>query len=167
MVPSTTETATILRPPIDRIPPPGGGPSALVDFVRDRIRPWSGEPLDLPRPLTRGLWILLGAVLVFGGWLLGVRADLVACGGPACAVATLGHSEVLLLVLAEFSAAALVVAMPMTHGLARAGAPQLAVIAVGALCGLVAMSGVLAMLVAGAVGLMVSSAIALFIIDRF
>lgn len=167
MVPSTTETATILRLPIDRIPPPVGGPGLLADFVRDRIRPWSGEPLDLPPALTRALWVLLGAVLVFGAWLLGLRYDLVPCTGPACAVVTLGRSDLLLLALTELSAAALVVAMPMTHGLARAGAPQLAVIVVGALCGLVAMAGVFTLLVVGGVGLLVSGAIALFVIDRF
>lgn len=167
MVPPTTESATILRPPIDRIPPPVGGPRLLVDFVQDRVRPWSGEKVDLPIAVTRGLWIQLGAVLVFGAWLLGVRTDLVPCAGPTCTVATLGHSEVLLLVLAEISAAALTTTMPTTRGLARVGAPQLAFIVVGALCGLVALAGVLALFLACALGLMVSGAIALFIIDRF
>ncbi|MGH3613973.1 MAG: hypothetical protein ACRDRK_15560 [Pseudonocardia sp.] len=71
------------------------------------------------------------------------------CSGIFCTAVTLGGHPVLTLVLTEVSAGALALSVPMTRGLSQAGGPQLAVIVIGALAGIVALSGaVLVLLVA-------------------
>lgn len=141
-------------------------PNMPAMFVRNRGRAWANVPVPLSAAVTTGLWMLFLLDLVFGAWLLAVRVGAASCSGPLCTVATLGDHPLLTLVLAEVCAAALVVSLPITKGLSRAGGPQLAVIALGALSGTAALAGVSALLLAAGLCLVVALAVLLLIVDR-
>lgn len=140
--------AGLALPPIDALPN-DVEQDVLTNFVWTRTRPWGGVAAPLSGAVIGALWTILVLNLAFGGWLLAVRAGVTPCSGIFCTAVTLGGHPVLTLVLTEVSAGALALSVPMTRGLSQAGGPQLAVIVIGALAGIVALSGaVLVLLVA-------------------
>jgi hypothetical protein len=145
---------------------PGAEPDALRPFVASGIRPWGGVRVALSPRVVVALWILFGINFALAGWLLAVRSGVAPCNGPLCGVATLGDHPVLTLTLSELSAAALVVAMPMTRGLTLAGGPQLALIAAGAALGATAAAGVVAILMGAVVCLLVVVGLLVFVADN-
>ncbi|HEX8520383.1 MAG TPA: hypothetical protein VF667_12385 [Pseudonocardia sp.] len=149
---------SLLLPPIDDVPAlqetdPLG---ALVD----RTRPHGRLPHELPGRVTVALWtVLLGAAAV-GGWLAAVRAGLAPGSGLLYGVATLGHPG-LLLVLAAAGAGTLLVLVPFTGGLRRAGGPELAAICLAGAAGAASLAGVaLLALLAALVGFLLFMAVA-------
>jgi hypothetical protein len=157
--------ASLALPPIDRLPGDGPEPNLLAAYVR-RARGWGGVPVDLSPAVVAALWVLFGLNLALGGWLLAVRAGVASAGGFIDGVVTLGNHPLLALVLAEICAAALVVSVPMTQGLARANGPQLGLIAVGVLAGTVALSGAIAVLVGGLLCVGLAFCLFTFIAER-
>jgi hypothetical protein len=155
--------ASLARPPIDRLPPDAGSPDVLTTFVEERARSWGGVPVALSPRVTAALWAEAALVMVFSGFLLAVRSGVTPCSGIACTVATLGDQPVVALVLALTCVAAMAVAMPMTWGLSRADGPRLAVIVIAALCGLIALAGVLLLLFVLGLALTAFAAV----VDRF
>jgi hypothetical protein len=142
--------ARLALPPLDGVPAQDVRTDVLGEFVRRQTRPWGSVPAHLSTPVVGALWTVLVLNLVLGAWLLAVRAGVTPCAGVVCTVVTLGGDPVLPLVLSEACAAALAVSVPMTRGFSRASGPQLALIVVGVLAGVVALSGALAVLVVAA-----------------
>jgi hypothetical protein len=167
-------------PPIDRVPrhpvpqsrlgPRQRGthtePNALRGFVDTGARPWAGEPVPLSPATTGVLWILLGINLPVAGWLIAVRTGAAPCSGTPCAIATLGGHAGWLLILSVFCVVALAGSALVTRGLSRANAPQLALITVGAVGGVVAALGVFALLITVAVSMVIVGIVLLLIVDR-
>jgi hypothetical protein len=157
---------TLALPPIDHLPADGPGPNLLADFARRRARGWGGVPADLSAGVVGALWVLFCLDLVLGGWLLAVRAGAASSSGVVGRFVTLGDHPLLTLVLVAICVGALVVAAPMTRGLARANGPQLGLIVLGALSGAVAISGALAVLAGGLVCLALAFLLFAFVVDR-
>lgn len=158
------------RAPIDHIPGsglPGSGPTALPDFLASGVRRWGGEPTPLPPRVVAALWTLLGLTVVLSAWLIGVRNGLVGYPGFVGDLLTLGGHIELTLTLALVGGGALAVVVPVSRGLAVVSGPQLAVIVVGALCGLVSLAGLAALVLGGAALLSIAAAIVLTAVDRF
>jgi hypothetical protein len=137
-------------------------PNPLADLLRNGVRPWGAVPVRLSRAVTAAFWGLAVLDITFVGWLLAVRAGAAACVGPACAVATLGDQPLSALILALSCAAALAVAALSTRGLRQADGWQMAVIVAAGLCGVIALTGVVALLI-GAV-LCLATALAIFVV---
>jgi hypothetical protein len=112
------------------------------------------------------LWAILALNIAFGSWLLAVRAGAAPCSGIVCTAATLGDHPGLALVLTGVCASALAAVAPITRGLSRANGPQLALIVVGALTGVLALAGLIAVLAVAALGLVVAFGVFVFVIDR-
>jgi hypothetical protein len=72
----------------------------------------------------------------------------------------------LALVLTGVCASALAAVAPITRGLSRANGPQLALIVVGALTGVLALAGLIAVLAVAALGLVVAFGVFVVVIDR-
>jgi hypothetical protein len=162
VIPSDAVLASLTRPPIDRLSPDGGSPDLLTTFVRDQARSWGGVPVALSPRVTAALWAEAALVVAFSGFLMAVRSGVTSCSGIACTVATLG-SQPVALALALMCVAAMAVAMLMTRGLSQADGPRLAVIVIAALCGLVALAGVLLLLFVLGLALAAFAAV----VDRF
>lgn len=160
----------LILPAIDRIPVVAGSDVAeqtvLKEFLRRGATPWEAVPVPVPRTAATGLWVILAVALGIGGWLAAVRAGSATCSGFPCAVATWGGPE-LMLVLAALSVAVLVGTAVLTRGFRRTGPVGLAAAIVGAGCGLVAVSGVVALLLLGAASLAVALLLLATFIDRF
>lgn len=158
--------ASLALPPLE-LPPAGPGQrDALTDFVRTRTRRWGGVPVELTPAVVGALWTILVLNLAFGGWLLAVRAGSAPCSGVLCWAATLGDHPVLTLVLSLVSAGALAVSVPTTRGLTRAAGPQLALIVVGALSGVIALAGLVASLAVAALCLVLAFGIFALVVER-
>jgi hypothetical protein len=157
---------SLALPPIDRLPAGHVQRNALREFVRTGTRPWGGVPAPLSGAVTSALWTILALNIAFGSWLLAVRAGAAPCSGIACTAATLGDHPGLALVLTGVCAGALVAAAPMTRGLSRANGPQLALIVLGALTGVLALAGLVAVLAVAALCLVVAFGVFVFVIDR-
>ena len=120
-------------------------PDALGAFVRT-TQPWGRHQGELSVPVTVLLWaelVLSGAV---GGWLVAVRAGAAPCRGPVCTLATLGRPT-LLLTLAAVCVGSLLVLVPFTRGLTRAGGYEIAAMIAGGTAGIVSLLGVIALAV--------------------
>ena len=122
---------TLQSPPIGSLP---GTPSTPVDRSRDpvalgafvrRTRPWGRHQGELSVAVTCALWALLVGAGAVGGWLVAVRTGAAPCSGPVCSLATLGRPT-LLLTLAAVCVGTLLVLVPFTRGLTKAGAPEIA-----------------------------------------
>jgi hypothetical protein len=157
---------SLALPPIDRLPPGHAQRNVLREFLRTGTRPWGGVPAPLSAAVTSALWTILALNLAFGSWVLAVRAGAAPCSGIVCTAATLGDHPVLALVLTEVCAGALAASAPMTRGLSRANGPQLALIVVGALTGVLALAGVIAVLAVAALSLVVAFGVFVFVVDR-
>jgi hypothetical protein len=157
---------SLALPPIDRLPPGHAQRNVLREFLRTGTRPWGGVPAPLSAAVTGALWTILALNLAFGSWVLAVRAGAAPCSGIVCTAATLGDHPVLALVLTEVCAGALAASAPMTRGLSRANGPQLALIVVGALTGVLALAGVIAVLAVAALSLVVAFGVFVFVVDR-
>lgn len=153
-------------PRIDRFPSDGPNANVLTAFVEERTRPWGGVPVSLSAAVTCVLWALLALNIVLGGWLLAVRFGAALCSGLACTFLTLDDHLPLTLVLSGVCTAGLVGSLWMTRGFSRAAGPQLAVLVVAALSGVVALSGAVALLVGAALCLVLAFGVLLFVIDR-
>jgi hypothetical protein len=153
---------SLLLPPIRALPTPrratGHAPDVVDDFSR-RGRSWFGHPQDLPGRVTGALWTILLGAAVLAGWLIAATPST----GLFYRIATLGHPR-LLLVLAVASAATLLLLAPFTHGLSRAGGPELGVMVVAGVAGSGALLGVVALglLTALAAFLTLAAVIAVF-----
>jgi hypothetical protein len=158
--------ASLALPPIDRLPSMGMEPNVLEPFVRRRARSWGGVPTPLSAAVTAALWILLALDVAFGGWLLAVRAGTAPCSGFVCSVATIGDHPLLAVVLTGVCATALIVSVLRTRGLSRASGPQLGLIVVGAVTGVVALSGVAAVLIGAALCLVVAFGVFAAVVNR-
>jgi hypothetical protein len=157
---------SLALPPIDRLPAGHVQRNALREFVRTGTRPWGGVPAPLSAAVTGALWTILALNLAFGSWLLAVRAGAAPCSGIVCTAATLVDHPGLALVLTGVCAGALAAVAPMTRGLSRANGPQLALIVVGALTGVLALAGLIAVLAVAALGLVVAFGVFVFVVDR-
>jgi hypothetical protein len=116
-----------------------------VGTLASTTRSWVRQPQGLPTRVTVALWIVLVGAGAVAGWLVAVRAGVATCSGRVCAIATLGHPD-LLLVLAAICVVNLLTLAPFTRGLTRAGGPELVAMTaagtagVGSLLGLVALA---------------------------
>lgn len=165
-VPVQVGLPSLALPPIDRL---SSGPveqNVLAEFVRKRARPWGGVQVPLSAAVIGALWTVFALNLALGGWLLAVRAGAAPCSGLLCTAATLGDHPLLTLILAEVCAGALVVSVPMTRGLSRASGHQLGLIVVGAVSGVIALAGAVAVLVGAAMCLLVAFGVFVFVVDR-
>jgi hypothetical protein len=117
----------------------------LQNFLRS-TRPWSRERVPIPRRLRRTLWVLIPFQLIWGIWLATVLTGARRCGGPFCAVATLGHHAALLLACVVISVTALAALLPFTHGLSRCNERELIALAAASAAGGVALLGIAALL---------------------
>ena len=98
------------------------------------------------------LWALFALNVAFGSWLLAVPN--LGSAGIVGTIITLGGNATVCFVLASIGAGALFVAVPLTRGLTRSGGLPLVLIAIGGLCGVTAVAGVVAVVVAVALGLL-------------
>jgi hypothetical protein len=165
--------ASMALPPIDRLPRDPQSltsyslrPQAVRQFVEERTRRWSAEPVPVPLALTCFLWTVVVADVLVGGWLVAVRTGVAPCSGLLCSVATLGDHPHLLLALCATAVATLTVSAVTTHGLSRAGAAPLACLVVGGVVGVVPLLGVVAILVLSALGLVLLGTFLIGVIDR-
>ena len=160
MVPS------LQRPPISGLPAPPPirvrERNVLLDHV-EKTRSWGREHQELPPSVAWALWIVLVGAGGVGGWLTAVWTGHAPGGGPVYALATLGHPG-LLMVCAAICVGTLLILVPFTHGLTRAGWPELSVMTVAGVAGVVALTGVVlvAVLVVVAAFLAVAALIAVF-----
>jgi hypothetical protein len=149
------------RPAIDRIPG-----TALDDVLAHGARPWGGEPVSVPVAVTVVLWLVGAANLAFGGWLTAVELGGAPCGGLPCTVATWDRPGLLLALAAACVAVVLAVAVG-SHGLTELRPVPLAAALAAAVCGLVAVAGVLALLVAVLAGAALAALLLFVLVDRF
>ena len=156
---------TTLLPSLARAPRPAE-PNVLATFVRERARGWGAVAAPLSDGVTAALCGMTALTLLLGGWLAAVRVGAVACSGLVCTVVTLGDHAQLTLVLALTCAGVLGVAMTVTDGLARANGPQLVLVVGAALCGVVALAGVIAVLLFTALCLAVACGLLVVVADR-
>jgi hypothetical protein len=160
------ELASLALPPIDRLPPGHVRRNVLAEFARKGTLPWGGVAGSLTAAVSRVLWTILVLNVAFGTWLLAVRGGAAPCSGIVCTAATLGGHPLLALVSTAVCAGALVASVPMTRGLSRANGPQLALVVVGALSGVVALAGVFAVFAVAALSLVVAFGVFVFVVDR-
>jgi hypothetical protein len=167
---------SLLLAPIDHLPdldaacPSTGGRTrsnrdALAGFAAS-ARSWDQLPVPLSAPVTCALWIVLIASGGVGAWLIAVLSGAAPCGVFVCAVATLGGHPGLVLVLAGSCVVTLLGAAAVTSGLTRAGAPQLAMIAVAAVAGIVSLLGVAAVLLLVALAMALALSVLAHFVDR-
>lgn len=153
--------ASLILPRIEAVPG-----VVLEDFVTRRARRWGGAPVEVPGALTVALFAVLAASLGVGGWLVAVLAGGAPCSGLPCNVATWGK-PVFHLVLAAVAVLCLSGTALATRGLTEVGPASLASALLGAVCGLVAVSGVIALLVLAALARMVAAGVFAAAVDRF
>ncbi|MGD9956467.1 MAG: hypothetical protein AB7V23_10400 [Candidatus Nanopelagicales bacterium] len=152
---------SMVLPPIDHLPPyPADG--VLGEFVRRGTRSWAGEPVPLPGGATALLWFLLLANVALTSWYFAWGAT---CASAPCWLVLLGGRPDLLLGLSLGTVLVLLGLVPLTRGLTRAGGVSMALLAVGAITGLVALLGVVALLVLGAAALVVVVLVAALVAD--
>ena len=163
----TPDVQSLARPPIDHVPGHGPQPAVLPAFLATGIHRWGGEPTRLPPRVIGALWTLLGLTMALSGWLIGVRNGVAECSGFACEVISLGSHHELVLTLALVCAGALAVTLPLAKGIAEVSGPQLGVVVVGILCGIVSLSGLLALLVGCAALLAIAVVVVMTAVDRF
>lgn len=118
--------------------------SALTVFVRSGARRWSSERIPLAGAVTGAFWTVLVVNLAVACWALSAAA---VCHEWICGIATLGNRSWLVAVLAVSCVAALGGVALKTRGLSFAGAGALALMIFGAVCGLVAPLGLVAVVV--------------------
>lgn len=148
------------QPAIDQIPG-----TVLGDVVAHRTRAWGGEPVPVPPAVTVALWLVLVANLGVGGWLSAVRFAVAPCSGWLCTVATWNHPG-FLLVLACVCTALLVAVAAVSRGLTEVTPVLLGAASGGALCGMAAIAGVLALLLIAAAAAGVAMAALVTAIER-
>ncbi len=153
----------VLRP-LDRLP--NDQQNVLAEFLDERVRPWGTAPVRLSVVESGALWTLFACNVALGAWLLAVQAGAAASSGLLSTVVTLGGHPTLTLILAGVCVAALIVAVPLTRGLTRSGGPPLILVAVGGLCGVTAVAGAAAVLVAVALCLVVTLGVLFVVVDR-
>ncbi|MGI8815799.1 MAG: hypothetical protein ACR2G2_11155 [Pseudonocardia sp.] len=145
-------------PPIDRLPDrPASArhyrrqpvdqnqPDVLRQFVDHGTSSWSAERVPLSVAVTGTLWTLLIVNIALGAWLFAVLSGAASCSGWPCSIATLGGHAGLLLGLSGSCLAALAGSALVTRGLTGAGAVPLAMVIFGAVCGSIALVGVVAL----------------------
>lgn len=152
--------ASLILPRIEAVPG-----IALQDFVTRRSRRWGGVPAEVPGTVTVGLFAVLVASLGVGGWLVAVLTSGAPCSGVPCAVAAWGQPE-FHLVLAAVAVLCLGGVTLLSRGLTELSPAGLVVALFGAVVGLVAVSGVLALLVLAALALMIAVEILAAFVDR-
>lgn len=145
------------RRALDERPAP---PDPLRAFTAS-TKAWDRHHVRLSRRLTCGLWVVVAGAGAVGGWL----ATAAPCHGLVCTIASLGHPRVLL-VLAGFCVATLLLVALPTRGLTRAGAAQLGSITVAAAAGIASLLGVMAVAVLALLGTVLVLAAFAFVVDR-
>lgn len=159
-----------ILPVIDRIPGdaryPEQGTTALDGFVASGMRTWAGEPVAVPGAVTTAFWVALGAGAGVGVWLAAVRFGGAPCSGLPCAVATWAGLD-LLLVLATVCAVTLTGVAVISRGMTRLTPAPLAAALLGSGCGVVAVSGVAALVVLLLIFMTLAAAVLITVVDRF
>ena len=140
--------------------------NVLAELLAHGVRPWGSQPVRLSPAVIAASWVLLTLNLAFAGWLLAVHEGGATCDGLACTVVTLGDHALLAFLLATSCVVALAMAAPRTRGLSRTDGPQLAVVVGGALCGGVALAGVIAVVVGAALSLALALGVFVVVADR-
>ncbi|TCK21389.1 hypothetical protein [Pseudonocardia endophytica] len=153
----------LARPPINRVPTAGRSP--LGTYLEHQTRPWGGVPVPVAGPVRATIWFIGVANAGLAAWLAFVFLDVLPCSGPACAIATWGH-PVALLVLAGLSLALLAGAAFVTHGLSETGVVPLCVIVVGAGCGAIAVSGLVALVLIALATSVLTLAVVAAVVER-
>lgn len=120
----------------------------------------------LSAEVVTGLWVLWLLTMTYGAWLLAVRCAAAPCSGLLCKIVTLDAHPTLALLLAECSAATLVVIMPVNSGPATASGLRFAGIVAAAVCGAIALAGMAALLLGAALVLIAAAAVVLYVIDN-
>lgn len=146
---------------IDRIPG-----TALDDLLAQGARPWGGEPVPVPTAVTVVLWTVAVSNLGFGGWLAAVGLGRAPCSGLPCTVATWNRPGFLLVLAGACVAVVLAVALS-SRGLTVVRPVPLAAVLGAALCGLVAVAGVLALVAAVLIGVAMAALLVFILADRF
>jgi hypothetical protein len=111
------------------------------------------------------LWIVLVGAGGVGGWLTAVRTGHASGSGPVYTLATLGHPG-LLMILAGACVVTLLILVPFTHGLTRAGWPELAAMTVAGAAGVVSLLGVVAVAVLTVVAAFLAVAALVAVVER-
>lgn len=157
----------LVQPPIERIPDrTAPGPAPLHELASRGTLPWGGVPMVLPPALTAVLWSVLSATAGFGTWLTAVRFGGAPCSGLPCTIALTGGHPGFLLLLAGSAVVVLGGATVVTRGFTEAAAMPLALTLVGAMCGLLALAGVAAMLLGGLALLATAAWLVLIVVDH-
>jgi hypothetical protein len=141
-------------------------PNVLADLLRNGVRPWWSVAERLSTAAAAAFWGLAFLNGSFAAWLAAVQAGVAACSGPVCTVATLGDHPLSALVLALSCAVALAVTALGTRGLRWADGLQLAVVIAAGACGVVALVGVVALLLGGAMCLAAVLAVLVVVANR-
>jgi hypothetical protein len=134
----------------------------LGDFVR-RSRPWSRQPVPLPRRLRRNLWVLVPVELLWAIWLWTTTTGGSPCDGPICTVATLNHHAAVLLGCAIACVAGLLGLAVVTRGLSQCGGREVVGVGIAVGAGGTALLGLAALLVGALVVLIIFA----FFFDAF
>jgi hypothetical protein len=152
---------------LDRIPDaPGSTTDVLASLLATGVQPWGGVPVVLARRVPTALWGILTVNVLLSGWLLAARWAVVPLSGWIGHIVTLGGNATLALVLSLACAGLLGVAVPITHGLARANGPQLALIVAGVVLGVVAVAGLVLLAAVGLFVLFLALGAFLFVAER-
>ena len=166
MVPS------LQRPPISGLPAPppisvrvpGRERNVLLEHV-ENTRSWGREHQELPPSVTWALWVVLVGAGGIGGWLTAVRTGHAPGRGPVYALATLGHPG-LLMICAGICVGTLLILVPFTYGLARAGWPELTAMTVAGVAGVVSVLGVVLVAVLVVVAAFLAVALLIAVVER-
>lgn len=124
----------------------------VLDDLARRTRRHTSVPVELPIGTTVLLWLILLGDASLLTWLVAVRSGSAPCAGFPCAVATFGDNPVVLLPVTAACVLAMVGVAPVSRGLSRANAPQLALLVVAGTIGAGVLLGVVALAVMVVIG---------------
>jgi hypothetical protein len=147
----------------DALSAPSG--DALGDFVA-ATRRWTGVQVELAPELSAVCRAVVVADLAVGGWAMVVLGMKWSCAGFVCAATTLGGRPALLLVWTMACVLVAAVVASSTGGMVRAGAGQLAALALTTVLGVVAALGAVVVLVVAALAVATAVDVLLTVIER-
>jgi hypothetical protein len=137
----------------------------LPEFVA-RTRSWERNAVALSTPVTCAFWLVAFLSGGVGAWLIAVLTDNAPCSGLVCTIATVGNHPRLLLVLSTFCVTTLLGLSMVTHGLTRAGGPELALMVVAAAAGAGSLLGVVAVVVLTLTVVLMGAVALVLLLDR-